>query len=245
MECYPRRSEMETKPIEWSIRAVRNEEEDILGWCKQALYFCQNVVVMVDPESHDKTYDLIKKHYPEIILLWQNRDLGDSDNKIQGKTGILIAHKNMEWVVNHYVKDGEWVYKGAPDERFDPKRWHIIAEEIRKVRKLDLADSVVFVTMHNFYPDENHCIDFYGVNRWGNYRYILFFKKDGYWTKGGPPHSSCSQPSRMWWSMEPFYHYNWVKKSRKAFDVWRDKCQYKDYPQYELENPIPNWRRLD
>ena len=119
------------KVIEWAIRAIRNEAEDILGWCQQALYFCEHVVVMVDPKSYDNTYKLIRNTYPQIDLLWQNRDLGDSDNKTQGKTGVLIAHKNMEWAVNHYVKDGEWVYKGAPDERFNPKRWHLIAEEIQ------------------------------------------------------------------------------------------------------------------
>lgn len=233
------------KPVEWAIRTVRNEAEDIVGYIRQADYFCEKIVILVDPESWDNTYDIIKYRFPKVILLRQDRTLGDSDNNKKGPEGNLIAHLNQEWAVNRYVKDGQWVMKSAPDERFDPKRWKILAEEIRTVRRLGMAKGIMFTTMHNFYPDDSHCIDFYSGGNWGSYSYIQFFEKSGHWVKGGPPHSGSSLPFRLWWSLEPFYHYNFIKKTRIAFGLWRDVFRFRDLPRYELKNPIPNWRELN
>lgn len=233
------------KPIDWAIRAVRDESECIVGWAKQALYFCEHVIVMVDPHSqdYDETYELLKQ-FPQIMVFDQNRSLGDSDNTHKGPKGHLIMHGNMEMAINLFVDDGQWVMKTAPDERFDPARWEILAEEIRMVRRLGLGKGILQTTMHNFYPDESHCLDIYHDKPWGYYKCIPFFEKDGYWTKGKEAHSGFQYPKRNWWTMEPFYHYNWVKRTREPFGLWRDQQRYKTMPRYDLVNPIPNWRTL-
>jgi hypothetical protein len=238
------------KPLDWAIRTVRNEAECILGWAKQALYFCDKVVAIIDPDTTDKTEELLRTYYPEVLILWQDRSMGDSDNQTKGKTGALIAHVNLEYWVNKLVADGEWFYQCAPDERFNPTQWPAIAEEIRMVRRLGLAQGIFYTTMHNFYPDETHCIDYYSQSfvQWGTYRYFEVWEKDGPWHKHAGAHTgSAVNPHyrRWWWSLYPFYHYNWL--IRPMTHTWRyDQIQnrYASLPQYFLQNPIPHWRTL-
>ena len=101
--------------------------------------------------------------------------------------------------------------------------------------------------MHNFYPTDVECLDLYTNRHWGSFRYYEIWKKMGPWHKKAGAHSGYGsmENRRWWWSLYPFYHYNWVKQTRQPFGLWRDQCQLMHLPRYDLKNPIPNWRNLE
>jgi len=231
------------KAVKWGIGLARNEAEDIRGWAKTMLYFAEKVICIVDPATTDDTDKILRKEFPKINVIFQDRSLGDSDNQIIGRNKIMIAHKNLERVVNQYVKKGEWVFMLAPDERFNPNQWKDIDKMIKMIKKYQLAGSVSFPSIHNFI-DENHCIDYYSHFRFGSLIQMRFMRRDEYWKKGGPPHSGYDIPTPIFISPYPLYHYCWLKKTRKPFDTWRDNRDFKYYPTYFLKNPINNWRDL-
>jgi len=229
--------------IKWAIIMARNEAEDIRGWVKTAQYFAKKQVVVIDPASTDTTEQILTKEFPSVQILWQDRYLGDSDNKILGKDRVMICHKNLEKTVNELMTDGEWVLLLAPDERFDPTQWNAIAQMVKTVKRHQLANGITFPSIHTFLT-EDRCIDYWSKFKWGHIIQLKFMRKNGYWHKGGPPHSGYDIPYPLFWSGYPMYHYCWLKQSRQQFQTWRDQKQYQQYSTYFLPNPIPNWRDL-
>ena len=233
-----------TKCIEWAIVCARNEAEDIRGWAKTCLYFAEHVICCVDPASTDNTAEILQKEFPEVQLIYQNRTLGDSDNEIQGKDKILIAHKNLEFIVNEFVKEDEWVLMLAPDERFDPCDWYGIAEMVKFIRTTPYH-GISFPSIHTFAPgDGSQCIDYYDHFAWGQLIQLKFMRMKGYWHKGGPPHSGHDIPDPFFTTAYPMYHYCWLKRSRKAYQTWRDQTAFAQYPLYYCPNPMIDWRDL-
>lgn len=224
---------------------ARNEAEDIRGWAKTMLYFADHVICCVDPTTTDATVEILHTEFPTIQIIYQNRTLGDSDNEIQGDDKVLIAHKNLEFIINEFVKEGEWVLMQAPDERFDPADWYNIAEMVRFVRTTPYQ-GISFPSIHTFAPgDATRCIDYYAKFKWGNLIQLKFMQKHGYWHKGGPPHSGYDVPDPLYISPFPLYHYCWLKQSRTAYQTWRDQTQYAHYPLYACPNPMVDWRNLE
>ena len=56
-----------------------------LSRAKESLFFCEKVVCIIDPETTDKTESILRKEFPQIIIEYQDRSLGDSDDGHQGK----------------------------------------------------------------------------------------------------------------------------------------------------------------
>ena len=235
---------MTNKSVEWAIVCARNEAEDIRGWAKTMLYFADQVICCLDPASTDNTYEILHTEFPQVQIIWQDRTLGDSDNHTEGPNKILIAHKNLEKMINACMHDGEWVLMQAPDERFDPTDWPMIADMVRFIRKTPYR-GITFPSIHTFAPNNpRQCIDYYERFDWGNLIQLKFMKKMGYWHKGGPPHSGYTRPDPLFTSALPLYHYCWLKESRKAYETWRDQTIFTDLPLYDWPNPIPDWQNL-
>ena len=233
-----------TKAVEWAIVCARNEAEDIRGWAKTMLYFADHVICCLDPASTDNTAQILIDEFPDVQLIYQNRTLGDSDNAIQGDNKVLIAHKNLEFMINEFVQEGEWVLMQAPDERFDPADWKQIADMVRFIRTTPYQ-AISFPSIHTFAPGSaTHCIDYYDAFAWGQLIQIKFMRKVGYWHKDGPPHSGYDVPDPFFTTTIPLYHYCWLKHSRKAYKTWRDQTTFKQYPLYTCPNPMIDWRNL-
>lgn len=238
---------MSEKPVKWAICTIRNEEECIIGAARSALYFAENVLYCVDPNTSDKTIPILKERFPNIIIELQDRSLGDSDNEIKGESKSLICHANLERMINKYVKDGEWVLMMAPDERFNIKDFHNIGKMIKGVDKLGYK-GISFPSIHTFAPESNSkCIDYFDYYKfsYGSLIQIKFMKKNGDWHKGKKPHSGYDVPQPFFTSPYPMYHYCWLKKSRKAYKTWRDLKQFEHYPLYDHLNPMFGWRLMD
>jgi len=234
------------KAADIGMATLRNEAEDIRGWAKTMLYFCNEIYALIDPETTDNTEAILKSEFPSIKILKQDRSLGDSDNAIEGDKHILIMHANYNYFINELVDDGEIFFLFSADERFYPGQLPIIEQEIKWMREHPAWNSwyIPQKNMYQFYPDEFHVIDF--SKYFSKLQQFKFFRKVAEYKHGLPHHSGWN-----WRAFTPaikskasWFHYCFVKTSRPAFQFWRDQKEFKKYPKENFNNPISNWRNL-
>ena len=235
---------MSVKLIDVGLICMRNEEEDIVGWAKESLFFCKKVVAIIDPETSDNTEQILRDRFPSIIIEYQDRNLGDSDDGNEGMDRNMICHINYTYGLKRHVKPGEWIMELAPDERLIPSEFNLILEDIKNAKKNNY-DGLVFPNYFTPRGDLNHVIDWYDHFYWGNLRQIKFWEyKEGY-VKNKHPHSDqkkfCVNFSD---TGAGFYHFCYVKNSRVPFGGWRDNLKYKTLPMIERENPFKDWREM-
>ena len=231
------------KLIDVGIQAIRNEAEDIRGWAKTMLFFCKKVYAIIDPDSTDATESILKTEFPEINILYQDKSLGDSDDGHQGEKGELSCHYAVEYWVNKLVKKNQWFLWLSPDERISPLDWDIVYHHIYAAQKQNY-DSLWFTHLVQYYPDEQHEIDFSSIMSPEQNNIFRFQKRFEYWGKNKPAHSGLGSgvPRFRYKCDIPFFHYNWVKTTRKAFGLWRDQQELRNLPVKKTRYITTGWR---
>lgn len=232
------------KLIDVGLIAMRNEAEDIIGWAKESLFFCKKVIALIDPETTDNTEQILRDRFPSIIIEYQDRTLGDSDDGNEGTDRNMICHANYTAGLKRYVKPGEWVMEMAPDERLVPAEFNLILNDLKFLQE-NGYDGLVFPSYFTPRGDLNHVVDWYALFLWGALKQIKFWQyKEGY-MKNKNPHSDqrkfCVNFSD---TIAGFYHFCYVKNSRVPFGGWRDKQKFKHLPIVEHENPFIDWREM-
>ncbi len=119
------------KPVRVGFTCVRNEEKSIAGWIKQADYFCEEVYVIIDPDTTDKTLDIIHDLPYNVNILYQDKSLGDSDDGGLGPRRMLTMHMEQNKFVEKYIKMDEWFLSIDCDERFHPHDYYRIIRELK------------------------------------------------------------------------------------------------------------------
>lgn len=231
------------KPVEVGLCSIRNEEEDIRGWAKTMLFFCKEVFALVDPNTTDNTLKILKSEFPDVKVILQDRSLGDSDNDIKGPEEKLIMHGNLNKFISEEIDTSEWYLLFGADERFNPVEFPKIVEELAFARS-KIYDALYWTNhnMHQFYPDDQHALlinppDF-------RLRQFKFMKKKKHFYHNLKPHHGLKNPVQPQLSETQWFHYCFVKNSRKPFTYWRDQKRLKFFPTYPILNPIPDWRDL-
>ncbi len=232
------------KLIDVGLITMRNEAEDIRGWAKESLFFCKKVVAVIDPETTDSTEAILSVEFPEIIIEYQDRTLGDSDDENQGATKQMICHANYTRAIHRHAQPGDWIMEMAPDERLVPAEFEMILHDL-KIAQSEGYDGMLFPHYYTPRGDLNHVIDWYTYFCWGALKQIKFWKlREGYF-KNIPPHSDqINFCKKLYPTYAGFYHFCYVKNSRKAFGGWRDNPRYADFEVIPHTNPFPNWRTI-
>ena len=125
------------KPLKYGFCVIRNEESCIRGWAKQNLLLCEHVVALLDPETTDKTEEILKTEFPQIEIIYQDRTLGDSDYGKEGKNKSLIHHNNLNKFVRERIQEGEWFMTTAADERFSKESIPTLLKDIEYAKLHD------------------------------------------------------------------------------------------------------------
>lgn len=232
------------KFISLSLICMRNEAEDVIGWAKESLYFAKKVVAIIDPNTSDGTEKILREQFPEVIIEYQDRNLGDSDDGHIGESKNMICHANYTEGLKRHAKPGDWIMELAPDERLVPSEFDMILNDIQSAQK-EGYDGLVFPNYFTPRGNLNHVIDWYSYFLWGGLNQVKFWEyKEGY-QKNKPPHANqinfCFNPYE---TDAGFYHFCYVKYSRRPFGGWRDNQDYAKFKVVEHENPFKDWRTI-
>ncbi|MHA1277122.1 MAG: hypothetical protein ACTSQ8_08045 [Candidatus Helarchaeota archaeon] len=235
----------EKRPIDIGIGVLLNEEEDVRGWAKTMLHFCNKVYALLDPKTEDNTYKILRYEFPNIEIIFQNWALGDSNNYIKGPKEILVNHKMLEWAINHLVKKGEFFMLLAADERFDPVEFPGIEYEIH-LMKVDGYNGINFAKhMITYAPrDPVHYINFYSRFSKDSLFQCRFQRKVKDWVLDGKSGRSMNYNLPLIDSKFRFYHYCWLKRTREPYSYWRDRKEFADLPLSFHRNPLKEWRDM-
>jgi len=235
---------MRQKLINVGLITVRNEAEDIRGWAKEMQYFCKKVVCVIDPESSDDTEKILQEEFPQVIIEYQDRSLGDSDEDHKGKERKLICHANFEKYIKKYVKVGEWYMEMAPDERLDPKEFLLIEKDLKFAME-NKFEALVFPNYYTYKDNLETIIDWYAHFIFGHLRQTKFKILKGNFTKGLKPHSaSAGFPKEQYDTVAGFYHFCWMKDTRPVFRGWRDVVEYDTFKTKKFICPIKDWKNI-
>jgi hypothetical protein len=238
-----------SKVIKVALCTVRNEEKTIYGWLKMLSVFADRIVILFDPETNDNTERVIadfKKEYPNIQIdfEYQDRMLGDSDNKIAGKTHNTIMHVNKTKWVNEHINENDWFIDMGCDERFSPSDIEELIKEVEFAKTHGL-DAVLHRTMYEPIPanitqlcSKNSQIfvdtemPYNGVNEigynysidWQGIHHIRFQRKGKKWIQNANPHSSFQgQGLNPLYSNVPLWHFHRIKYNSQVATSWRDE----------------------
>jgi len=235
---------MRKRLINVGLIAVRNEAEDIRGWAKTMLYFCKKVVCVIDPGSSDNTEEILRTEFPQIIIEYQDRSLGDSDDGHMGKKRKLICHANYDKFLKQYVNVGEWHMEMAPDERFDPKEFALIEKDLKYAME-NGHNGLIFPNYYTFKENYETIIDWYSHFIYGSIRQMRFKILLPEFSKGLNPHSSSDGfPENYHDTLAGFYHFCWMKETRPPFAGWRDEIKYNNFKTLKYKNPINDWKNM-
>ncbi len=235
---------MRKKLINVGIITVRNEAEDIRGWAKEMLYFCKKVICVIDPETTDFTEQILRNEFPQIIIEYQDRSLGDSDEDHQGRDRKLICHANFEKYLKKYVSVGEWFMEMAPDERLDPNEFKLIETDLKYAIDHDY-EGLVFPNYYTFKNDLETIIDWYAHFLYGQLNQSKFRVLKENYSKGLKPHSSSiGFPEKRYDTLAGFYHFCWVKDTRPPFGGWRDIQEYNTFKTKKHKCPFKDWKNM-
>lgn len=239
------------KKLEFGFTTALNEEECISAWIKQALYFCEKVLILVDPITTDNTIEIIKSYQDRgfpIEYKMQDRDLGDSDRYMGGKKKIAIWHANQNECIKQ-IPVGQWYFFSDIDELLDPNEWPQILHTICQCISYDSILDGFLMPKIEFYPDEHHIINWttIGIER---VLHSVFRKRVYYQERGLDPHGSITFPKHSYTLDFPIYHFTNLKKDaqRKWYDYIPSSdmnTMLKKFGSIQttaFDNPIVNWR---
>jgi len=234
------------KNIEYGLCTVKDEELYVLGWIKMLKEFTNQQIVLLDPDTKDNTEKLIRDNYPDVKIVMQDRDLGDTDNNTKGESNINIMHVNKTKWIRENINDGEWFIEMACDERFNPEDIPVLKKEIEYAQKYNY-DAIIHRNMYEPIPgllknvkyifnklyyildeDDSNCnvndeLELqYSIN-WNRLRQIRFQKKYPNWKQNYQPHSGFSGRSfNPMYSKVPLWHFHRIKYNKILASNQRD-----------------------
>ncbi len=127
----PKKEFVAKKAVRIGFSCIRNEEQAIAGWAKMMDYFCEEVYVILDPDTSDKTLDILLTLPYDIKISYQDKSLGDSDDGGLGPKHELTMHIEQNNFVKKNIKIGEWFLSIDCDERYHPHDWYRIMNELK------------------------------------------------------------------------------------------------------------------
>ena len=219
------------KPIRVGFACVRNEEKSITGWVKQAEYFCEEVYVILDPETTDKTLGILQNSHKNVNILYQDKSLGDSDDSGLGPRHMLTMHMEQNKFVEKYIKKDEWFLSIDCDERFHPHDYYRIIRELklaqlhgfdhlqhrRLIEPCNIDLGQLKIVANRFFYDPNskkngkRAEGLFMVN-WPDFsRPARFQKRTKHWFHSPHPHGGFYGRLYPFISMFPLYHFHKLK----------------------------------
>lgn len=240
-----------TRYIDVGFHNALDEEEVVRGWAKLLLFFSKEVYILIDPDTTDNTEKILRDEFPQIHIRFQDLNLGDSNYYHQGPKKHLRMHMNSTHFVNNEIKDGQWIFYFAADERFHPDDLIKINKTIKIAQENNL-DGVMIRKMKEFLT-ETECVE---LSKYFTVTQSKFFKKPTQkWIHNPKPHSGMSWfPSRKKRKdlFVPLYHYPQYKNKQKLWDNWvykgynttfkRLQKKFGIIPLHTPSKPILKWK---
>lgn len=242
------------KKLDFGFTTVLNEEECLTAWIKQALFFCEKVVVLIDPLTFDRSFKIVdeftNKGHPVTWLL-QDRSLGDSDRTIEGKQKVAIWHANQNMFMER-IPLNAWFLFCDTDEIMNPRDWTITLQLVNQIRESDYKVDGILQPKIEFYPDDQHIINWKSIGL-DSVLHCIFHKRTAGQSRNTNPHGYITFPQKQRTIGTSIYHYTHLKKDAKP--RWYDYIEtsdmntmikrYGSVQTVECPNPIQNWRTLE
>jgi hypothetical protein len=215
-----------------------------------------------------------KLEQTKVEIIYQDRTLGDSDEKTQGATGELIMHKNKSKFVNEMIQNKDWFIEMSCDERYYPEDWERLRLEVKYAQKHGF-DSVAHTRMfepvqlssNQLVYDANYWLDTtkpylahedkfgmgFSIN-WGlSFKHCRFQQKTEAWEQSALPHHSFKNTHlNSLISTVPIWHFHRLKNGILP-NSWRDakgsisrllKKHNQLVPLLPLYTPFMDWANL-
>ena len=260
-----------SKPIKYGFCVIRNEESCIRGWAKQNLLLCEKVVAIIDPETTDKTEEILKTEFPEIEIIYQDRMLGDSDYGNAGSNHSLIMHNNLTKFVTERIQEGEWFMTTAADERFALESIPTLIKDIKYAKAHEMGAvcherlyDVIPVNADQIKREPWSCYFITDVDKPKEpnlFNYVIDFAdivlrhgriecKTPNWRKNPEPHSGYSERYNPLITHVPLWHFHRIKHHQITESDWRDglgglndllKKYNNTLPVMQMRIPFDDW----
>lgn len=261
------------KALHIGFTCARNEEQAIVGWIKQADFFCEELHIILDPDTTDKTLERIENQPIDVTVSYQDKSLGDSDDGGLGPKRELTMHMEQNKFVKKYIKKDEWFLSIDVDERFHPHDYYRISNEIQ-FAKLHDFDTLMhrrllepcnvdlgrlkYIRGKFFYDpfaEENgkHADSMFAVEWPDMARPVRIQKKTQHWHHGHQPHGGYNGRLYHFISAFPLWHFHKLKYKEILPTSERDKLS-STYslldnnndmiPLVPLTHQITDWRDL-
>lgn len=219
------------KTVKVGLACIRNEEDTIIGWAKQMNYFCEEIHAIVDPETSDKTLEILDDLPYDITISYQDKSIGDSDESKLGPKQELTMHMEETNFVRKHIPVGEWFLSIAADERYHPHDYYRIHNEIQfaKIHEfdclrhrrtleplhIDLGQLKWYGSAYYFDPNAEKIgkqIDSMFTVNWPDIqRPIRFHKRTQHWKHNDKPHSGYGGLLYPCTSAFPLWHFHKLK----------------------------------
>jgi len=231
------------KPIKYGFCTIWNEERCIRGWAKQLLALCERVTAIVDPNTTDKTVDILKTEFPAVEILWQDRSLGDTDYTHQGEKGEFIMHRNQTKFVHDNIKEGEWFIDMAADERFSNASVPILISDLKYAQKHNYGAVCHTQTYCPLPLHESQIVEENGITYAKDiekeiepnmFHYIIDLRdfilrhckleqKNPYWEHRPLAHKGYSGRTNLLFTQVPIWHFHRLKYGHLKATSWSDR----------------------
>ena len=219
------------KTVKIGLACIRNEEQAITGWVKQMEYFCEEIHALVDPDTNDKTLEIIESLPYDITVSFQDKSLGDSDDGGLGPKQELSMHIAENNFVKKYIKVGEWFLTMAADERFHPHDYYRIHNEVefaklhnfdslthrRLLEPLNIDKGQLKYFANNYFYDPNakktgEIIESMFAVKWPDIsRPMRFHRRTQHWAHNLKPHGGYGGTLYPCYSAFPLWHFHKLK----------------------------------
>lgn len=261
------------KSVKVGFACMRNEEQSVVGWIKQADYFCEEVHIILDPDTTDKTLELIENQPIDVTVSYQDKSLGDSDDGGLGPKQELTMHMEQNKFVKKHIKVGEWFMSLDADERFHPHDYYRLNNEIqfaklhdfdtlmhrRLIEPVNIDIGQLKYVNGEFYYDPNtekndkQIESMFTVN-WPDWsRPARFQRKTQYWYHSPNPHGGFKGRLYNMISAFPLWHFHKLKYGQILPTSERDELSstyglmndnHGMIPLIPLTHQMSDWRDL-
>lgn len=230
------------KVVEIGFGTLRNEEIDCIGWAKTLQYFCKRVVALVDPDTIDKTIDILKEKCPWVEIQFQDRRLGDSDENTQGSEESLIMHNNHNKFIRENIEKDSWFLLLSGDERFNPFTFNQLSLEVLYAQKNDyecvyherVIEPINCYESQLSYFDGKWFMDPYIEKRGrffemkfaiehGNVQQARFMRNTNFIHNSGPHQGYNERFNLLMSNATNLFHFHRIKYNNVLPTSWRDK----------------------
>lgn len=234
---------------------ARNEASCIIGAIKEGLHFADNVWVIIDPDSTDKTEDVIRHTFLDhsrVHIEYQFKNDSMQDDSFKGKfkdgQGCIAVHWNMTYWINKIIPEGEWFHFISPDERYAPHDYADVYYAVKYAMENGYESAAG--GDHLFIRDEvtgykyDWCVNLGKLAGIPNH----FIKKPAKWEKGLGIHTGYTIPPVPKRFVLPVSHYHFalVKEGRIFGTGPRDHTEFLVFPRYQWWNPMgDDWTQLN